>query len=919
MDYSLRIAAIVEGRQTIKQLTADVKLLRQEADRIKQLDVAGAFESPEAIRKLKEQRRISGEIVESVDKTIQLEKTSAEQTRKKLLHQIKLNSAIRLFERRQKQTFSTGARDLKQFAGAIEEIEGAFSFFKKEGDIAGIKALSEELGRINEQQRETNRGVTAQQVNAGKLADAEKKINAFKAQGLNVTKAQEAFDRFRKSHATSQIDIAARDLQLLNRRLRLLREESAELKKQQALTQKVSAARSNRLKGAVSSALIGGGFPLLFGQGAATAIGGAAGGLAGGLLGGGFGFALSIVGAAIGDAIQKTIEFNKSLKELNVTFGSSGNGAKLFARDIDAIKKSLGGTRDEALEAAQAFAFFGDRELTTQFAKVFGTDSALLQKGLAVRDPESLRAAVEAVSSINQELGRELALNVLNKNMEQARNIVLEKMARLKKGDATTEVVRVGEPNRRGRRQTETRAIISDPLRDEATSMADELERLFELISPKGGSKADPTINLKKRLEVAKGQVLAEQQILEMQGAQSQVSRLILEHENARTKIRETATAELAKHKDAEDQDLIKLREIAELKAADLKFDRKALELADKTLARTEKLITPLDNQLNAIKDKAAFEREYGELIMSGVVPAVAQQTVEINKQVKQIDRLTEKQLTEIDLRIETLQLLVDAAAGTELQAELQERLNKALERRNEIERRGEEAKGAARDAQKTDRDRLEDAIKAIQSQINTLMDPVNQLIALSESLGNSFAESFKGIVTGSMSAQQALANLFQRTADHFLDMAFEIIAAQIKMQILGVGLQFFGGASGIGAGAAKPAPTTIPGGNKFFSAPTDFFKPPTLVAGKALGGAVGAGRPYMVGERGPELFVPGAQGNIVPNNAMGGSNIVVNVDASGSSVEGDSDQAAQLGKMLGAAVQAELIKQKRPGGLLAS
>ena len=75
-----------------------------------------------------------------------------------------------------------------------------------------------------------------------------------------------------------------------------------------------------------------------------------------------------------------------------------------------------------------------------------------------------------------------------------------------------------------------------------------------------------------------------------------------------------------------------------------------------------------------------------------------------------------------------------------------------------------------------------------------------------------------------------------------------------------------------------------------------------------------------MVGERGPEMFVPGAQGNIVPNNAMGGgANVTVNVDASGSSVEGDGNQAAQLGKMLGAAVQAELVKQKRPGGLLAS
>ena len=94
---------------------------------------------------------------------------------------------------------------------------------------------------------------------------------------------------------------------------------------------------------------------------------------------------------------------------------------------------------------------------------------------------------------------------------------------------------------------------------------------------------------------------------------------------------------------------------------------------------------------------------------------------------------------------------------------------------------------------------------------------------------------------------------------------------------------------------------------------------PPALppLPGKALGGAVGAGRPYMVGERGPELFVPGAKGNIVPNNAMGGANVTVNVDASGSSVQGDGPSAQQLGKAIGAAVQAELLKQKRPGGLL--
>jgi tape measure domain-containing protein len=43
--------------------------------------------------------------------------------------------------------------------------------------------------------------------------------------------------------------------------------------------------------------------------------------------------------------------------------------------------------------------------------------------------------------------------------------------------------------------------------------------------------------------------------------------------------------------------------------------------------------------------------------------------------------------------------------------------------------------------------------------------------------------------------------------------------------------------------------------------------KPP----GRASGGPVGANRPYIVGERGPELFVPASHGTIVPNSAMGG------------------------------------------------
>jgi hypothetical protein len=51
-------------------------------------------------------------------------------------------------------------------------------------------------------------------------------------------------------------------------------------------------------------------------------------------------------------------------------------------------------------------------------------------------------------------------------------------------------------------------------------------------------------------------------------------------------------------------------------------------------------------------------------------------------------------------------------------------------------------------------------------------------------------------------------------------------------------------------------------------------------IPGRAIGGPASAGRPYIVGERGPELFVPGSNGNVVPNNAMGGNTYQITVQA---------------------------------------
>jgi hypothetical protein len=51
-------------------------------------------------------------------------------------------------------------------------------------------------------------------------------------------------------------------------------------------------------------------------------------------------------------------------------------------------------------------------------------------------------------------------------------------------------------------------------------------------------------------------------------------------------------------------------------------------------------------------------------------------------------------------------------------------------------------------------------------------------------------------------------------------------------------------------------------------------------IPGLAAGGPVMAGRSYLVGERGPELFVSGSNGSIVPNNAMGGNSYQITVQA---------------------------------------
>ena len=211
--------------------------------------------------------------------------------------------------------------------------------------------------------------------------------------------------------------------------------------------------------------------------------------------------------------------------------------------------------------------------------------------------------------------------------------------------------------------------------------------------------------------------------------------------------------------------------------------------------------------------------------------------------------------------------------------------------------------------------DRAQQKIDEYKTKLTELQDPINMAQRGAQGIGDAFASSFQGIMTGTQTAQEALASFFQNIAKSFLDMATEIIAQMVIMYAFKQLLGLFGGGAGI-------APSNNFSGA--FSGTTASFNPSSfgmgLLPARANGGPVSSGQTYMVGERGPELFVPGRSGTIVASNKMGGgnTNVVVNVDAKGSSVEGDEQGANQLGRVISAAVQSELIKQQRPGGILA-
>lgn len=139
--------------------------------------------------------------------------------------------------------------------------------------------------------------------------------------------------------------------------------------------------------------------------------------------------------------------------------------------------------------------------------------------------------------------------------------------------------------------------------------------------------------------------------------------------------------------------------------------------------------------------------------------------------------------------------------------------------------------------------------------------EKIDRVKSMSEAMGQAFSNGIKGMITGAMNFKQVMSNVI----DSVISKLFEMFVVQ---QIVGM----------IGKGISAVTGIKIP-----------------VSGAKAIGGPVQAGGAYMVGERGPEMFVPSRSGSIVPNKGLGGG-MTINVDARGSADPGAVRAQVELG-----------------------
>ncbi len=290
------------------------------------------------------------------------------------------------------------------------------------------------------------------------------------------------------------------------------------------------------------------------------------------------------------------------------------------------------------------------------------------------------------------------------------------------------------------------------------------------------------------------------------------------------------------------------------------KTNKKRAGHVKKRLEEEQAELRILKGRLNTVQSDKKIDEAKSNIIAK----TEKENKLEDDKSKKFQDFLKKKQLEK--------ELLEASINGNREEVELQHQINAAVEIHGEKNRQKITdilTANVGLKNQKTELDRIEEA-SARQAEI---------FKEIGDTIGSQISDALVGAINGTRSLGEAAKSIVN-------DLANSLLRLGINTLLKSTGFGIFSNLPGFANGGRPPV-----------------------------------GRASVVGEKGPELFVPSTAGTIIPNNRIGGgvtNNIVVNVDASGSNVEGNEQESRELGLVLSAAIQAQLVQEKRPGGLLA-
>lgn len=252
---------------------------------------------------------------------------------------------------------------------------------------------------------------------------------------------------------------------------------------------------------------------------------------------------------------------------------------------------------------------------------------------------------------------------------------------------------------------------------------------------------------------------------------------------------------------------------------------------------------------------QAQYGKTYLRLVTEGMLPAEA-------TRIANFEKLVTQQLNAVEEQIKITELaLIEAKARGASTTELEKQLKTFKDQQAAI--KGEAAKGPGEGPKPGDT--IKTAVAAARGELNELIDLENQVVAAAKAIGDAFTQAFRGLVSGAMTGQQALAAFFQGVGDHFMDMASKMLAKLIEIYILETVLGFITGAVAGGSFGSKSnaaGKATFKGSFKGTGAST-FGSGGIRVPGYAEGGFVTGPTRALIGEGGESEYV-------IPASKMG-------------------------------------------------